>query len=127
MTKEQVQRAVRYDLEEQSDGSLYYNDCVDRNDDNQIAYEYNFDNNGELEKIEVWYYGDKYTEGNFFNKTKRELDSKHGVAREYHKKNTDKYGLVWYYDGFEWYCDGYTVQFIHWEDGFLKLTFCLDD
>ena len=126
MTKQQVQRAVKYDLEEQSNGSLYYADI--RSDDTQVSYQYTFDNNGGLKKIEVWYYGDRYTEGNFFNKTKRELDSKHGYGQEYHKKNVDKnYGLVWYYDGYEWICDGYNVQFIYWEDGFLKLTFSLDD
>lgn len=126
MTKSEVQRAVRYDLEEQSNGSLYHCEIV--SDDTQISYQYTFDNNEELKKIEVWYYGDRYTEGNFFNRTKRELDSKHGTATEYRKKNVDKdYGLVWYYDGYEWICDGYNVQFIYWEDGFLKLTFSLDD
>ena len=126
MSKSEVQRVVRYDLEEQSNGSLYH--CEIISDDTQMSYQYTFNNDDELKKIEVWYYGDRYTEGNFFNKTKRELDSKHGVAKEYRKKNVDKdYGLVWYYDGYEWICDGYNVQFIHWEDGFLKLTFSLDD
>ena len=124
MTKDEVQRAVKYDLEEQSNGSLYYANI--RPDDTQVSYQYTFDNNGGLKKIEVWYYGDRYTEGNFFDKTKRELDTKHGYGKEYHKKNV-KNSLVWYYDGYEWICDGYNVQFIYWEDGFLKLTFSLDE
>ena len=126
MTKAEVKKAVKYDLDENSNGSLSYHDT--RSKENQVSYYYYFDEDGGLKDITIYYSGDKYTEGNFFDKTKRELDSKHGQSQEYHKKNVDeKYGLVWYYDGYEWLCDGYNVLFIHWEDGILMLNFSLDD
>ena len=125
MTVEEVKKAETADLKkEYSNGSLYYYIRANQ----EMTVEYSFDENGKLNLIEAYYHGDKYTEGDFFEKTKRELDSKHGYGQEYHKKNVDKeYGLVWYYDGYEWICDGYNVQFIYWEDGFLKLTYSLDE
>ena len=124
MTASQVKTIETAKLaKEFSNGDL----CYFIRDNQEMTVEYSFDADGKLNLIEAYYMGDKYTKGDFFDKTKRELDIKYGHGKEYQKKNVSTYGSVWYYDGYEWDCDGYTVQFIYWEDGFLKLTYRLDD
>ena len=49
MSKSEVQRAVRYDLEEQSNGSLYHCEIIP--DDTQMSYQYTFNNDDELKKL----------------------------------------------------------------------------
>ena len=115
MTAEEVKKAETAKLiVESPDGSLYYSIR-----DDQETTVYSFDENGKLNLIYASYYGDNYTEGDFFENTKRELDSKHGYGKEC--------SFVEEYDGYEWLCDGYIVRFIYWKDGELTLTYLLNE